>query len=84
MRISPLSGLSSPAIIRSVVDFPQPEGPSRTTKWPVGTANETLLTATHFSPSESLGDTLQGNVIHRLRLCPHYPLTAPLRKPETR
>src|SRR3954463_16706484 len=31
MRISPLVMSSSPAIIRSVVDLPQPDGPTRTT-----------------------------------------------------
>ena len=38
MRISPASGRSSPAMQRKVVVLPQPEGPSRTTISPVGTA----------------------------------------------
>ena len=34
MRISPSEIASSPAIIRSSVDLPQPEGPTSTTNWP--------------------------------------------------
>ncbi|MCY1372914.1 hypothetical protein D9M69_601530 [compost metagenome] len=33
----PEVGVSSPAIMRKVVDFPQPDGPSRTVKLPAGT-----------------------------------------------
>src|ERR1017187_10076115 len=33
-RISPVSGWSRPAIMRSSVDFPQPDGPSRTLNSP--------------------------------------------------
>ncbi|CFW35593.1 Uncharacterised protein [Bordetella pertussis] len=36
MRIRPEVGVSSPAIMRSVVDLPHPEGPSRTVKLPAG------------------------------------------------
>src|ERR1700722_10998249 len=39
--ISPDVGCSSPATQRSVVDLPQPEGPSRTTISPAGTAKLT-------------------------------------------
>src|SRR5205823_2818333 len=41
MLISPDVGCSSPATQRSVVVLPQPEGPSRTTISPVGTAKLT-------------------------------------------
>src|SRR6266508_4129077 len=41
MRISPALGCSSPATQRSVVVLPQPEGPSRTTISPAGTAKLT-------------------------------------------
>ena len=34
MRMSPAVMFSSPAIIRSKVDFPQPEGPTSTTNSP--------------------------------------------------
>src|SRR5262245_25343132 len=44
-RIAPLVGVSSPAIIRSRVVFPQPEGPSMQTKVPCGTVNCTLSTS---------------------------------------
>jgi hypothetical protein len=40
----PASGVSSPAIRRSVVDFPQPEGPSRTLSVPG--ANAKLMPST--------------------------------------
>src|SRR5256885_301306 len=41
MLIVPLVGCSSPAMQRKVVVLPQPEGPSRTTISPVGTAKLT-------------------------------------------
>ena len=34
IRSSPPVMSSSPAIIRRVVDLPQPEGPSRISRWP--------------------------------------------------
>ena len=46
MVIRPASFCSSPAIIRSVVVFPQPDGPSRMTSRPSGTTSETRSTAT--------------------------------------
>src|ERR1700753_402713 len=36
MRTSPPLGVSRPAIMRSRVDLPQPEGPSSTVTWPSG------------------------------------------------
>src|SRR5579863_3455551 len=44
-RMTPSSGCSSPAIMRSRVDLPQPEGPSRTTNSPSSAVNEIWLTA---------------------------------------
>src|SRR5216684_3839611 len=41
MRISPEVMFSSPATIRSRVDFPQPEGPTRTTNSPSPIATST-------------------------------------------
>ncbi len=37
--------VSSPAIMRSMVDLPQPEGPSRTMNSPSATSSETRSTA---------------------------------------
>src|SRR5271166_6786988 len=45
ISIWPASGRSSPAINRSVVDFPQPEGPSRTRRVPGSAAKLTPSTA---------------------------------------
>ncbi|MNT39854.1 hypothetical protein D3C72_1761340 [compost metagenome] len=41
MWMVPEVGESSPAIMRSVVDLPQPDGPSRTVKLPAGTVKLT-------------------------------------------
>ena len=41
----PASGCSSPATIRSSVDFPEPDGPSRATSDPSGTSSETSSSA---------------------------------------
>src|SRR5436190_1763117 len=43
--ISPDTGRSSPAIERSVVVLPQPEGPSSVNSLPSGTSNETFCAA---------------------------------------
>src|SRR6185437_2496098 len=43
MAIDPLCGVSRPATARSRVVFPLPEGPSRATTSPAGTASETPL-----------------------------------------
>src|SRR3546814_9248469 len=44
-RMRPALGTSSPATMRSSVVLPQPEGPSRQTKVPCGTASDTSSTA---------------------------------------
>src|SRR5690606_23134582 len=43
--IVPPVGVSSPASIRSMVDLPQPEGPTRTRNEPAGTSRLTFFTA---------------------------------------
>jgi hypothetical protein len=45
MRILPPLAISSPAIMRSVVVLPQPEGPSRVTSWPASMVKDTSSTA---------------------------------------
>ena len=44
LQVPPLI-VSSPAIMRSSVDFPQPDGPSSTVNEPFGTVNDTPFTA---------------------------------------
>ena len=56
--MSPEVAVSSPAIIRSVVVLPQPEGPSRQTTSPAPTSRSTASTARQLA--EALGDLLQG------------------------
>src|SRR5690349_13222225 len=46
IRMSPPSGSSKPAMQRSAVDLPQPEGPSRQTNSPSATSSDSALTAT--------------------------------------
>src|ERR1700709_269164 len=43
-RISPPVGSTKPAIRRSVVVLPQPEGPSRQTRWPCSMCSDTSST----------------------------------------
>ncbi len=45
MRIVPDVTVSRPAIMRSVVDFPQPDGPSRIMNSPSRMSSDTLRTA---------------------------------------
>ena len=45
MRTSPDEMVSMPAIMRSNVDLPQPDGPTSTQKWPSGTSKVTPFTA---------------------------------------
>ena len=52
IRICPVSGQSNPAINRKQVDFPQPDGPSKTVNWPRSTFSETPLNA--GTPSKCL------------------------------
>ena len=48
-RISPPVGSTNPAISRSVVVLPQPDGPSRQTRLPCSIKSDTLST-TAFTP----------------------------------
>src|SRR3954468_7570750 len=48
--ISPEMGFSSPAIERSVVVLPQPEGPSSVNSLPSGTSNDTSCAAFTTAP----------------------------------
>src|SRR5437764_11557367 len=48
--ISPETGRSSPAIERSVVVLPQPDGPSSVNSLPSGTSNETSCAALTTAP----------------------------------
>ncbi len=45
MVMTPLVGVSKPPIIRSSVDLPEPEGPSRQTSSPSATVRSKLSTA---------------------------------------
>src|SRR5471032_2426614 len=45
-KISPAEGSMKPAISRSVVVLPQPDGPSRQTSWPCSMRKKTSSTAT--------------------------------------
>src|SRR5215471_17064171 len=53
IEIDPAVTSSRPAIIRSSVDLPQPEGPTRTRNSPLPIVSETLSTAT-TSPEKTL------------------------------
>ena len=64
-RISPSVIDSNPAIIRSVVDLPQPEGPTRTRNSPSSMSIDTSSTATISVPSRSVNtfDTWSSSVL---------------------
>jgi hypothetical protein len=47
MVMRPADAVSSPAMVRSRVDFPQPDGPTRTQKEPSGISSETPRTASN-------------------------------------
>ena len=69
-RMRPEVGFSKPAIMRSVVVLPQPDGPSSVTNEPPPNASDTSSTATHRLPlgrSELLREALQR---HRRRRGP--------------
>src|SRR4029079_16561164 len=57
-RMAPAVGSSSPAIMRSVVVLPQPEGPSRQRNWPSSTVKLASLTAWKFTKDLSSASTL--------------------------
>src|ERR1035438_3092563 len=55
-RISPVSGWSRPAIMRSSVDFPQPDGPSRTLNSPLQFLNKWGCDVTAFTSNAKKAD----------------------------
>src|ERR1700722_13959850 len=77
-RTCPADGCSSPAIRRSTVDLPQPDGPSSETNWPGSIASERACTAsTPFAKRLSTSassiwadiDGWAGNVPYAIGLC---------------
>src|SRR5258708_40195836 len=54
----PAVGSSSPAIMRSVVGLPQPEGPNRQRNWPSSTVKLAALTAWKSEKDLSSASTL--------------------------
>src|SRR5215212_1077315 len=57
---------SRPAIIRRAVDFPQPEGPTKTTNSPSGMSRFILSTATTSSPKTLVTSSRVTSAIHFL------------------
>src|SRR5207249_4551208 len=78
MKTSPSVGCSSPAIMRSSVVLPQPDGPRRTRNSPSLVAKETWSTAASDAPGYRLvrDSTLTANVMS-FRAA-HQSLLAPL------
>ena len=62
IRMTPSVGSSRPAIIRSAVDLPQPDGPSRTRKLAVGDVEAEI--GHRFDVAEALGDPIEVDVRH--------------------
>src|SRR5579871_604517 len=85
ISIAPASGSSRPAIRRSMVDLPHPDGPSSTTRLPFSTANETSSSAV-ASPHVLVTDrtpTLIMIVDPILRRPPPDPLEMPCERDVT-
>src|SRR6201995_5631406 len=78
-RMSPSDGSSRPAIMRRIVDFPHPDGPSRTMNSPSWTSRLTLFTATVPSGQilvTSLSKTVDTvNLLRGKELCDPSPTT---------
>ena len=66
----PAVALSSPEIIRSMVDLPHPEGPTRTTNSPCSDLQIDAVDGDHRA--EALRNAMQGKLCHR------QPFTAPI------
>src|SRR5487761_2480153 len=69
MRSSPSVMSSRPAIMLSVVDFPQPDGPTRMTNSPSAMSRSTLSTATvpsanRFETPLSVISDMSGSALH--------------------
>ena len=69
----PALTLSSPEIVRSMVDLPQPEGPTKTTNSPCSMSEVDAVDGEHRT--EALGDAFQYETRHR------QPFTAPIVMP---
>src|SRR5918998_2168516 len=78
IKTLPLDMSSRPAIMRRAVDFPQPEGHTKTTNSPSGMSRFMSLTATTSSPKTLLTSSIETSAIsHRL-----LPCRRPLSRPE--
>src|SRR6185436_20739238 len=67
MRISPDDAVSSPAIQRSVVVLPQPEGPRSETNSPSATENDTSSTASTSPYFTTRPRTVSSLILHLVR-----------------
>ena len=76
IEIVPALTSSSPAIIRSSVDFPQPDGPTSTMNSPSSIVSETSSIA-----MKPLGELLRDAVERRSRPRAPHPFTAPAVSP---
>ena len=62
MTTWPLVGRSRPATIRSTVDFPHPDGPSRTRKSRSGDVDRHVVDRRHGA--EALGHVIEDDTAH--------------------
>ena len=76
MKIRPLDTCSRPAIRRSVVDLPQPDGPSSTSSEAAAASKLTLSTARGALPPQALLTFSNRDLRHRLR--PANVVTMPI------
>ena len=65
IRSSPAVIASSPAIMRSVVDLPQPDGPSRTMNSPSSIAQRDVVDRGRAGALEALADAIEADHRHR-------------------
>ncbi len=61
-RISPALGFSRPAMMRSSVDFPQPDGPTKTTNSP--SRHVEVDVVDHLDRSERFGHLAEAQIRH--------------------
>ena len=81
-RMRPEVGVSSPAMMRSAVDLPQPEGPTSETNSPSAMSRLKLLQRVHRAPvgaAELLVQAVERTVAMR-----RQPFTPPAPMPVTR
>src|SRR3954453_1305883 len=78
-RTSPVVGSSKPAMIRSMVDFPQPEAPIRQKNWP-RTMLRSMRPSASTSPSPMMKRLLTARTITRPCLLSGMVLGAPLQQ----